>query len=113
MRTIEQLFSQYVEYDPQRVYSAGDYILRYHGSYRSVCLLQCISSGATGPYDRLYWGVIECVKTLNGVDLGRRAAYLGSCVENITYKTGTRPDRLVERLPKFEDIFLDNPTFLA
>jgi hypothetical protein len=72
-----------------------------------------MADGATGDYDRLYWGVVECIKTPGGVDLGRRAPYLGRCAENITYEVKTRPDRIVERLPKFEDIYFDNPTFPA
>lgn len=113
MRTLSELLSNYVEYNPHRVYSADDYVIRYHGSYRSICLLRCIANGATGEFDRTLWAVVECVLNPQKVDLGRRAPYLGRCAENITYKVGTRPERLVPRLPRHEDLWLDNVTFPA
>lgn len=113
MLTLPQLLSDYVEYNPRRVYSVDDYVIRYHGSYRSICLLRCLTNGATGEFNKTLWGVVECVPNPNKVDPGRRAPYLGTCAQNVTYKVGTRPERSVARLPRHEDLWFDNVTFPA
>lgn len=113
MDSLEFLLQTYVEYNPQRVYSLGDFALRYHGSYRSVCLYKAKVSGATGAFAKSDWDVEICHKTAPpSLDLGVKAPYLGNCVSNIVYKSRLNPERYVPGLPRLSDVFFDNWTHI-
>lgn len=113
MTSLDDLISGYVVYNPKRVYSLNDYIIRYHSSYRSLCRLKCIKAGATGVYNSDDWEVVECAVTGFDSPVYLRAPYLGACATNIVYGTRKNPERFVPPLPTHQDDLFDNITFIA
>lgn len=111
MSSLELLLSNYVAYDPQRVYSLGDYIIAYHDSYETVCRYECIKNNTTGIFKSNDWKTIECVRTGFLSPKPLKATYLGICAENIVYSTRKNPDKFVPSLPIKTDLLFDNISF--
>jgi hypothetical protein len=111
MSTLSELLTGYLEYNPKRIYFEGDYIIGYHSTYESICKYVCNQNETTGAFSRKRWNLVVCAKTGFQLDLGQRAPYLGDCASRVVYKTRLYPERLAPALPKWEDIFFDNPTF--
>jgi hypothetical protein len=112
MSDLERLISNYIAYNPRRIYSLDDYVLRYHNSFETLCRYKCIKNKTTKEFKADDWETVECVSTGIFSIRYQKASYLGDCAKNITYSIRKNPERFVPFLPRLEDVFFDNVTFL-
>lgn len=112
MSNLETLLEEYVSYNSKRIYSLGDYIIRYHDSFETLCLYECIKNNTTGDFKIKDWKTIECVSTGFSSPKPKKAAYLGQCATDVVYATRVYPERYVPRLPKHEDEIFDNVIYI-